>query len=243
MQVPSDVWRRYIAKLTAVNEQAAAMMRQYALTHDISDRKATITYAAMLTRHYGDAAAELACEMYEYLSKLGGKDVDAEPADIVDMETIAKAVTATSANPDLLASAISRLVKQVAADTTLHNAIKYGAEVAWITRGDTCAFCVALASRGWEKASKDTLKNGHAEHIHGNCDCYYAVRYNDNDNVEGYDPQALADVYQSAAEGKPAAKINAMRRSMYAQNAEKIRAQKRAAYAAKKEREAAKADS
>ncbi|MBR4692904.1 MAG: hypothetical protein IKP17_09110 [Oscillospiraceae bacterium] len=35
--------------------------------------------------------------------------------------------------------------------------------------GDTCAFCITLASRGWQKAGREAIKGGHAEHIHNNC--------------------------------------------------------------------------
>ena len=93
--------------------------------------------------------------------------------------------------PALLQSAVSRLVKPAGADTTLKNAIRDGAEFAWIPHGDTCAFCLMLASRGWQKAGKRTLKNGHAEHIHANCDCEYAVRFNASTTVLYYNKDAV----------------------------------------------------
>ena len=57
----------------------------------------------------------------------------------------------------------------------LKNAVRDGAEWAWVPHGDTCPFCITLASNGWQKASRKVLKGGHAEHIHANCDC--AVSY------------------------------------------------------------------
>ena len=45
----------------------------------------------------------------------------------------------------------------------LKNALRDGAEFAWVPNGDTCAFCMTLASRGWQRASKRAIKNGHAE--------------------------------------------------------------------------------
>ena len=91
---------------------------------------------------------------------------------------------------------------------------------------DTCPFCLMLASRGWRRAGKKTLQGGHARHIHANCDCEYAVRFDSNTNVAGYDPEKYLAQY-NAANGD----INAMRRAQYAQNKDKINAQKRAAYA------------
>ena len=80
-------------------------------------------------------------------------------------------------NPENLPSGVSRLVKRAGADTTLHNAVRDGAQWAWVPNGDTCPFCITLASRGWQTASQKLLKNGHAEHIHSNCDCEFAVRF------------------------------------------------------------------
>ena len=82
--------------------------------------------------------------------------------------------------------------------------------------------------------SKKTMKNGHAEHIHNNCDCTYAIRFDDETNVEGYDPDEYYDWYKSEP-GKPKDKINAMRREMYQENKEEINAQKRSAYEKRKE--------
>ena len=78
------------------------------------------------------------------------------------------------------------------------------------------------------------MKNGHAEHIHNNCDCTYAIRFDDETNVEGYDPDEYYDWYKSEP-GKPKDKINAMRREMYQENKEEINAQKRSAYEKRKE--------
>lgn len=122
---------------------------------------------------------------------------------------------------------VSRLVKRASADTTLQNAQRDGARFAWVPHGDTCPFCIALASRGWQRISKTALKKGHAEHIHANCDCEYAVRFRSDTGVAGYDPDEYLRQYNDA-DGD----LNAMRREHYAQNKDKINAQKRAAYKA-----------
>lgn len=76
--------------------------------------------------------------------------------------------------------------------------IRNGAEFAWVPHGDTCAFCTMLASRGWQRASKKALKNGHAEHIHAHCDCEYAVRFGRESSVKGYDPDEYLRRYRAA---------------------------------------------
>jgi len=160
-------------------------------------RKEIIDYAYAVVNKYGEGSSSLVCEYYDALSDLSDvyvpPAVPAEP----DYGDIAKAVNGTlkHRNIDLVANAIGRQVKLVGVDTLAKNAIRDGAEWAWIPSGDTCAFCIMLASRGWQRASKKALRHGHAEHVHANCDCTYAVRFDSNTDVEGYDPQKYLDMY------------------------------------------------
>ena len=109
-------------------------------------------------------------------------------------------------------STVNRLTKQVGADTTQKNAIRDGAQFAWVPTGDTCAFCIALASRGWQYASKKAIKGGHAEHIHAHCDCQYSVRFDNKSTVAGYDPNKYLKMYESTNGKTSKEKINSLRR-------------------------------
>ena len=71
-----------------------------------------------------------------------------------------------------------------------------------------------LASNGWQKASRKALKNGHAEHIHSNCDCTYAVRFNEKTTVAGYDPEKYKAEYDDADGGNWREKLNSLRREL-----------------------------
>ena len=95
--------------------------------------------------------------------------------------------------------------------------------------GDTCPFCMMLASNGWQKASAKLLKGGHASHIHANCDCEFAVRFDSNTGVAGYDPEKYLRQYRAAGSD-----VNAMRRIDYAARRDAINAQKRTAYKVRK---------
>ena len=87
----------------------------------------------------------------------------AEPAATASYGEVARMVSATKdQNPANLPNGVSRLVKRAGADATLKNAIRDGAEWAWVPHGDTCPFCITLASNGWQKASQKLLKGGHA---------------------------------------------------------------------------------
>ena len=230
MQITANAWNEYITRLSRLNQKAGQLMRQYIDTHGTGDADALITYAAALVTKYGEGSAELACQMYDAAAEASGVTLPpAEPAETASREEVARMVNGNRNSPPNLQSGVSRLVKQAAADTTLKNAVRDGAEWAWVPHGDTCPFCITLASNGWQKASSKVLKGGHAEHIHANCDCEFAIRFDHNTTVAGYDPEKYLKQYRDAG-----GDINKMRRVNYAANRERISAQKRAAYAARK---------
>lgn len=231
MQITAKTWNEYITRLSRLNQKAGQLMRQYIDTHGTGDADALITYAAALVTKYGEGSAELACQMYDALAEAANAGVPAaEPAEPADYGEVARMVNATkNQNPANLPNGVSRLVKRAGADTTLKNAVRDGAEWAWVPHGDTCPFCITLASNGWQKASSKVLKGGHAEHIHANCDCEFAIRFDHNTTLAGYDPEKYLKQYRDAG-----GDINKMRRVNYAANRERINAQKRAAYAARK---------
>lgn len=236
MQITANAWNEYITRLSRLNQKAGQLMRQYIDTHGTGDADALITYAAALVTKYGEGSAELACQMYDALAEAANAGVPAaEPAEPAGYGEVARMVNATkNQNPANLPNGVSRLVKRAGADTTLKNAVRDGAEWAWVPHGDTCPFCITLASNGWQKASSKVLKGGHAEHIHANCDCEFAIRFDHNTTVAGYDPEKYLAQYNAAG-----GDINKMRRVNYAANKERINAQKRAAYAARRLREQA----
>ena len=245
MRITSKTWDTYIANLRKMSDKAAGLMLERlkdvafdALEYD--ERMKLIDYAFALVTKYGEGAGALASEMYDALAELSGAAVPAAiPAQTATYAETAKAINGTikTGNSEIVSAAAGRLVKMAGVDTVMQNALRDGAEWAWIPRGDTCAFCITLASRGWQRASQAAIKDGHAEHIHANCDCTYAVRFDRNTNVEGYDPSAYYRMYQNADGGSPKAKINAMRREFYAENSDRINAQKRSAYAKMRARE------
>ena len=237
--ISKDKWQKYIQKLAAIDERAGELMRQYINTHGLQDNNALIEYAYALATKYGEASSELACEMYDLMAEAQGAIVPAAvPAETATMEEVAKGMMyGKYHSPSQIPSIVSRQVRQAGADTMIQNAIRDRAEWAWVPSGDTCAFCITLASRGWQTASKKVLKGNHAEHIHQNCDCTFAIVFNSKgkkmyDAV--YDPDKYADMYYGADGRTPTDKINAIRRAKYQQNKDYINAQKRDVYQARK---------
>ena len=245
MKISRKIWNAYIAKLRAINDKAVDEMWGWLKAHGIDDADAMIDYAFALSTKYGNASAALAAEMYDAAVDLSGMFYPAAvPAETATIGEVAKAVvgTAKTGNPEIISGAVGRLVKMAGVDTTMQNALRDGAEWAWIPVGDTCAFCITLASRGWQQASKKAIKGGHAEHIHANCDCTYAIRFDSSSNVEGYDPDKYLEMYEEANGQKPKDQINSLRRRLYAENREEILAQKRSAYEKSKELESSAAE-
>ena len=236
MQITANAWNEYITRLSRLNRKAGQLMREYIGSHGTENTADLIAYAYGLVTKYGEGSAELACQMYDALAEAANAGVPAaEPAIPADYGEVARMVNATkNQNPANLPNGVSRLVKRAGADTTLKNAVRDGAEWAWVPHGDTCPFCITLASNGWQKASSKVLKGGHADHIHANCDCEFAIRFDHNTTVAGYDPEKYLKQYRDAG-----GDINKMRRVNYAANKERINAQKRAAYAARRLREQA----
>lgn len=236
MNIPRKAWTDFARKLAAVNETAAQLMWEWLKVNGTGNLEAAVQYAFALAETYGEAAAALACEMYDAAALFYGATVPpAIPADGPVEERLRAAIEkAVEEAPVTIPAIVGRTVKQQAADTTLQNAQRDGAEWAWVPNGDTCAFCITLASNGWQHQSK-AAKRAHAEHIHNNCDCTYAVRFSKKDGVEGYDDQVYKDMYYNASESQnPKDKINAMRRENY-ETDERLRAQKHEYYEAHKE--------
>lgn len=244
MDISQADWIAYKDKLSAISETAAEEFESWLIQnggYQNITRKKMMDMAYALSTKYGEAAASLAAQMYDEIAALSGITVPAaEVAETASYGEIAKAingVTKKVTTDKNVSSVVARHTKMAGADTTMKNAIRDGAEVAWIPAGDTCIFCLTLASNGWRTASADSLKNGHTKHIHANCDCTYAVRFDGKSSVKGYNPQKYKDMYYSADGKTPQEKINSLRRIQYQDNKDKINAQKRANYNAKKENE------
>lgn len=239
MNISRKDWNNYIDKLRLINEKASELIEAYVEQNGFDDIDALIAYADQVATKYSLASASMNALMYDVMAEL--EKVILPPAELAELPTygdVAKAVQGTlktSQNPKEIGGAVSRLVKLTGQDTMLKNAIRDKAEFAWIPNGDTCPFCLMLASNGWQPISKRALKKGHAEHIHANCDCAYMVRHSSDVNVAGYNPEEYQRMYYNAKGQTTEDKLNYMRRENYAKNREDILEQKASAYEKRKE--------
>ena len=236
--ISQAAWRKYIGKLAAIDKKAADQMRAWADKNGLTDDDALIRYAYGLATKYGEASATLSCEMYDAMSGMMKAVVpDALPAETATYEEVAKGVMwGKYHSPSQIPSIVGRQVRLAGADTMMKNAGRDQAEWAWVPQGDTCAFCITLASNGWQKASSAVLRGGHADHIHQNCDCTFAIAFKEKDKKQYdrvYDPQKYRDMYYGAEGNTPNERINSMRREKYTQDAPIINARKRELYVIK----------
>lgn len=217
MKISKRDWIRYRDLMAKISRQAAGDFEKHFKGKELSSsREEVIAYAAALVEKYSDVSSELACQMYERIAELSGVDIPpAVPAEAAGFGEVAKGINGTlkqSPAGKLCSDVVDRLVKRAGADTMLQNAKRDGVQFAWVPSGDTCPFCMMLASRGWQYISAKSLKNGHAEHIHAHCDCQYAVRFDARTTIEGYDPDKYLQMYENAEGNTWQEKLNAMRR-------------------------------
>lgn len=240
MKISTKDWAAYIARLSELDKAAGDQMLRWIQRNGFEDTQALLVFAYSLVTKYGEGSATLAAEMYDAIAQMQHAAVEAAvPAATATYGETAAAIRGTmkiSENADMVAATTGRLVKQAGADTMVQNAKRDGAYFAWIPSGDTCPFCLMLASNGWQKASKRTIKGDHADHIHAHCNCTFAIRFDNSLEVEGYDPEKYKARYDEAEGDTWQEKINDMRRVDYGQRKEEINAQKREAYATRKAR-------
>lgn len=239
MTITKSAWNKYISLLRNINNKAADELLLWMkynggdglLDVNIRDSNGNniIDAAFLIIELYASASAAVSAEMYEAIAEMSGVTVpEAILADNPDYNEVAKTIQGvlkTSQNRDEIASAAARLVKRTGARTTRANARRDGAQFAWIPAGDTCAFCIMLASNGWQNARKVD----HKDHIHSNCDCTYAVRFDRSTEVAGYNPEEYREQYDNAEGSNYKQKLNSMRRTYYAENKERLLEEKASA--------------
>lgn len=225
MQISAADWNRYINRLAKVNEAAANQMREYIRRHGTDNVDALIQMANAIATKYGEAAAAVTCDMYDAIAEAQGAELaPAVPAMTPSIEETGNVVrSAMRRAPAILADEIGKLVKKTSTRTMRKNAARDDALMALVPCGDGCPFCKMLGSRGWEPAR---ASKSFEAHLHSNCRCEYVVRFGDDLEVEGYDPDALYEEFQQY-EGSWDEKMKAMRREQGGQNRETISTKKR----------------
>lgn len=246
MRISSDAWRKYQQAHAKVREAGQRELEEYfqTLPWDSDEELALRMLKAKaieLVERYGPADGALSAGMYDEIMASQSAGVPSArvaatsaPAEVSkDIEDAIRRATSTESARSLSSQVVGRHVKRCGIRTMRDNAARDHAMWAWVCIGDSCAFCRALGSNGWQQASRTVLRGSHADHIHANCDCDFMVKKpGETLDIEGYDPDALLDEYADASGGSSKDRINAMRRADYTpEYADERNARRRELYA------------
>lgn len=211
----------YAAMVDAQADSALARIRQFAGALDWGTTRAQRADARDMLRDfaydvvtsYGDNAAAIAANYYDSLAALAGRDLpnaimaDSPQRAAVDgaVDWSTKSVWDSDAEGAMaavdaamvgttVANVVASRVHSMANATMYNNAMRDGVRYARVpTSATPCAFCLMLASRGFEYLSEDTaLYAHHMGRYHDDCRCK-AVASFDDEGLEGY--QDSADAY------------------------------------------------
>lgn len=145
-----------------------------------------------MVAEYGEMSATMAADLFEDWVP-GATASMVRPVDEALAMSRVRWAIGTAQAAGNLNTLLDELVKQPARSTMARSA--QANDVRWArvpTGAETCAFCLMLASRGFVYGSAETA--GEMRKFHGHCDCVAVA----GDSPEGYDPDALYEVYASA---------------------------------------------
>lgn len=158
--------------------------------------------ATNVAMKFNNLGCELGAQWYDLCSELAGLDVEAAYLPEVDETAIAERAKsfADRVPPDsfisdafnyFLQNEIEKSIR-ITGDANLWRDYERGmagGKWARVPVGDTCAWCLMLASQGaWYLSEKSALR-GHAGKYHDGCNCI-AVYHADAESIQGY--EALA---------------------------------------------------
>lgn len=191
---------------------ALAELQGFWATLDKSDvdkvRRALEEFMPLLVKHYGEIAAVVAADFYDDLrsaSSVRGRfaAVMAQAADDGQVQASSRWALGSllGANPDAVAAfgslstVADKFVLGQGRDTIAESVRRDPARARWarIPHGDTCAFCVMLASRGAVYASEASA--GTFAKFHGKCDCTPTPFWDGDPYPDHYDPDEYMRMY------------------------------------------------
>lgn len=192
----------YNDKLSAVRSEAGNYFKKLARAEDLMKlgeeaRKKAIYHAAVdAVNSFTDAAGSAACDFFD------AHVTDARPSSIAPQpwfikrrlyENIEKYAKTHKLGDDefmrLLAEEVGGEVVQHANRTTIHNAVKNNLCYARVPFGNSCAFCLMLASRGFVYKTETTAGEDKG-HYHAHCRCKIVAGKKDT-KIGDHNPEKL----------------------------------------------------
>lgn len=182
----------------------------------VAARIALEEFIPLLVARFGDAAASVAAEWFERTYR-ASPVLAALPPDAKLQASTRWAVgplfggKGEDAAYGLLAGVVDQAVRQVAQDSLIESAAANGRGWARVPVGETCAFCLMLAARGYVYETAESAGDGREFHPYDDCQ----IVPEDGDPPEGYDPDDLYQRYltarREADSGNPKKILSALR--------------------------------
>lgn len=169
-------------------------------------RETLLDVVPMLVREYGDIAATAAAEWYERVhpGTFLARTADSFPAEGVEQGVRYFSGHLFDGEPGQTIAGLNGAVQRyiaysgratIARNVQLDPSRPRFARVP--TGAYTCAWCALLASRGWVYHSRETA--GEFDQWHTDCDCQVVPSFDaQQTHIDGYDPDRLYEMYQSA---------------------------------------------
>ena len=188
------------------------------LSSDAIDAKAALEeFMPLLVRQYGELAATVAADFFDELrdaAEVQGafNAVMAEPVEVERIQASTRWAIGPlfAATPGIeqalqqLEQVADRMTLEPGRQTIVLSAASDPSKPRWarVPVGDTCAYCLIYASRGAIYTSKETalFKGGTGDKYHDFCNCTPTAIWSDDDLPEGYDPDALYEIYKKASD-------------------------------------------
>ena len=169
----------------------------------------SVSYAVSV---YGDAAATCAADLYDEMAEASGAKLPTAILDTSDVSGFIEKEVRYQAGKyiagkgeEFASAAAAKATDQVsrrANETMRRNAKRDGLRYARVPMGgETCTFCIMLASRGFVYKSAKTA--GEGNHFHAHCRCKVVPQFDKRGRetkVEGYDPDELLDRWAKFSE-------------------------------------------
>lgn len=171
-------------------------------------RDVLLSGVPQLASRYGDIAAMAAGDWYtqERASSVASGTFRAVLAPSVPADAVESTVRyaaghlftdAPTGALDYLRVQTNKYSLQPGRDTIAYNAQRDNARWARVPRGlNTCAFCLAMASRGFVYSSSGNA--GEHGQYHGDCHCITVPEWSRHPSIDGYDPSEFTSQYADA---------------------------------------------
>ena len=207
----------YTRQINKLSEASRASLAEALSSIDISDPASFDTVVALMQDFCSvsdQAAAQIAAAFYDFSREYCiGEALGAMPLSNRVPEATTVAVKGVYAQHDTVEGIVTGLqdrvdyeIKRGAAQSSILNGQNDPRKPRFArvpSGGETCTFCLMLASRGF--VYRSAQKAGELGHYHAHCDCRIVVGWDDTE-IEGYDPAALYDKWQAALEDEAKAK-------------------------------------